>query len=584
MRPERYQQVKALFLQAVELDDGPRVQFLSDACRDDPQLRQEVESLLSHHNPMTILPGAPEALPRPRLRSQAHHPVLRVRKLGTKGQLALGAALCAILLGLFGWWQRNHVLGELHNLLGKRLNAIIEAHVHSFLHLARVERGIVESWVRNPELRSPIQHLVKIADQRADDYVDQLRTSPAQSAIRTAIQSFGGSNTEYTIWSKDQEIIAETAVDGSALGTLASPSITDEFAQVIRGKTLMFVGDTAEIFRDDNLGRNGVKDIFVAAPVYGDDDRVIAVAVFFNTEVAVLMEMVSSFGKITDTSETYAFNKEGLMLSASRFVDELKSCGILSETATGAALEVTLHDPGGDLTAGYQPTTSRSSCPLTLMARHAIAGENGENLTGYRNYLGRTVVGVWRWLPGFKCGFAMEMSRDEAYRAVKFVERQLEFSFLLLVVAAFGVLISFYWIGRLRRQIGTDHQLGQYRLGKLLGEGGMGQVYLGFHALLRRPCAIKLLKPELMNRQSLARFEREVQLASTLSHPNTIQIYDYGTTPEGIFYYVMEYLSGLDLEQLVATAGPIPWCANRVYPRTGLRFAARSASAGHGAP
>ena len=113
-----------------------------------------------------------------------------------------------------------------------------------------------------------------------------------------------------------------------------------------------------------------------------------------------------------------------------------------------------------------------------------------------------------------------------------------------------------------RARVATE--LGQYTLEEKIGEGGMGVVYRARHALLRRPTALKVLPRELAGERSIQRFEREVQLTSALSHPNTIAIYDYGRSPDGVFYYVMEYLDGITLEELVTHDGPQP-CSRVVH-------------------
>jgi serine/threonine-protein kinase len=100
-------------------------------------------------------------------------------------------------------------------------------------------------------------------------------------------------------------------------------------------------------------------------------------------------------------------------------------------------------------------------------------------------------------------------------------------------------------------------QLGQYTLEQKIGAGSMGEIFRARHAMLRRPTAIKVMT-DGASETALRRFEKEVQLTARLTHPNTISIYDYGRTPEGRFYYAMELLEGMTLEQLVVQAGPQP--------------------------
>src|SRR6185312_9106210 len=103
------------------------------------------------------------------------------------------------------------------------------------------------------------------------------------------------------------------------------------------------------------------------------------------------------------------------------------------------------------------------------------------------------------------------------------------------------------------------NQLGQYTLKRKLGEGGMGEVWLAEHRFLKRPCAVKFIRPDLAaSPATAARFAREVQAVTGLTHVNIVRVYDYGRADDGSFYLVMEYLDGPTLEELVRTAGPLP--------------------------
>ncbi len=323
--------------------------------------------------------------------------------------------------------------------------------------------------------------------------------------------------------------------------------------------------------------RSGRPPLFteVFRPRRGDRSRMQVAAPLRNTNGAVLGALAlvidpdKEFTRILSVAqpgasgETYAFDQHGLLISKSRFDDQLRKLGLLDVTNTSSALNLRLLDPGGDLLEGYKRLeTNAAGRTLTAIVEKAVQGEDGVDVEPTRDYRGVPVVGAWRWLPEHGFGVATQMDAAEAFRPLRLLQWIFVSLFLLLVLCAFGMFLFSYrdiaWRKRLSEAELKLKQLGQYMLEEKVGEGGMGVVYRARHALLRRDTAVKLLLPERTDAASIQRFEREVCLTSQLAHPNTIQIYDYGHTPEGVFYYAMEYLRGLNAHDLVGRYGPQP--------------------------
>ena len=137
-------------------------------------------------------------------------------------------------------------------------------------------------------------------------------------------------------------------------------------------------------------------------------------------------------------------------------------------------------------------------------------------------------------------------------------ERYLGMKILLLCWTAVLAVYGSHRIDVLQADAAAARTVGQYVLKEQLGAGGMGEVHLAEHQLLRRPCAVKLIRHgQHGDASAFARFEREVQTTATLTHPNTVQIFDYGHTDDGTFFYAMEYLPGTTLDALVEREGPL---------------------------
>ena len=126
-------------------------------------------------------------------------------------------------------------------------------------------------------------------------------------------------------------------------------------------------------------------------------------------------------------------------------------------------------------------------------------------------------------------------------------------------------LAPIFLMARYARTLTTAERMGSYELVSRLGQGGMGEVWRARHGMLARPAAIKLIKREALAacdrgqiQRMMLRFEREAQTIARLRSPHTVVLYDYGLSPAGTFYYVMELLDGIDLQTLVRQFGPVP--------------------------
>jgi tRNA A-37 threonylcarbamoyl transferase component Bud32 len=373
--------------------------------------------------------------------------------------------------------------------------------------------------------------------------------------------------------------IAATSVRGQfGVGAQVSEAHMDKYAELFASNSPVIITPfKPELLLDRRPPTNGANrrpnrpafarrrgDVMlmqVATPIHEHGITVGALALIINPTNE--FSKVLSVAHRGETGETFAFDQTGLLISESRFDIQLRALGLLASTNLSSALNVRLHDPGGDLTQGFKSTdTNSTDDALTHIVASAVAGEDGVDVVPSRDYRGVPVVGAWRWLPQFGIGVATEMDAGEAFWLLRASQFIFIILFLSLVLCAVVMFIfsyaSFASQQRLDEAESKLKQLGQYSLEEKIGEGSMGVVYRARHALMRRDTAVKLLLPELANATSIERFQREVHLTCQLVHPNTIQIYDYGRTPDGVFYYAMEFLNGLNLRQLVDEFGPQP--------------------------
>jgi predicted Ser/Thr protein kinase len=477
-----------------------------------------------------------------------------------KRQIWIWPIIATVLLAGLGFGTRRAIESTIKESLRSQMQALLNVETAMLENWFKTQSSIATSLANDQHVReSVLAMLAELDDKPADAGTSpelqkqlQKRLSPTMSS-HAYVGHFVADKGRRIVASSHEELIGKKV-----------PEYESFVARALEGETVVSAPFPSVAALKDETGkiRTGVPTMFVCAPVRDASFEVVAIlALRIRPERE--FTRILQLGQFARSGETYAINKDGLMVSNSRFDETLILLGILPDQPDAHSIvTVQVRDPQGDMTEGHRPAVRRSELPLTRVATAAVAGTSGIDMDGYRDYRGVVSVGAWKWLPKYDIGVISEVDIADVFRPITILKWTFGSLLALLILSSVAIFVFTVMVARLRREAQKAEieaqQLGQYTLERKLGAGGMGVVYKGHHAMLRRQTAIKMLDVDKVNDASIARFEREVQITCQLNHPNTVAIYDYGRTPQGVFYYAMEYLDGINLQTLVEKYGPQP--------------------------
>lgn len=452
----------------------------------------------------------------------------------------LTATAFALLVGVAAWIYVG-VRNALVAITVSHLQALLDTEVAALDLWVREKQLNAERWAREPRLRAAARALLR---------EEAACGGPARQQLIEALDALLGPETAPAalLVNRDGRVVA--ARRAAECGRTLMPELRRLLQEALRG--VPSFGGPLHGQLQEAGGAETRPLVWIAAPVRDDDDAA-AGTLFIGKYADDRFSAVFAAARLGESGEAYAFDLAGRMLSKSRFRAQLVDAGRIKPQAS-EILTLLLRDPESPQAA------------LTALVQAAVAArtatppsaDRGEITAAYNNYLGVRVVGAWRWLPQYGFGVAVEIAEAEAYAPLA----RLQHAFLAVLLAAGAallfLLVALARIVRLRRAVHEAQRVGNYELLEEIGRGGMARVYRARHRLLKRPTAVKIIELAVANDEMLARFDREVKLASQLMHPNTVEVFDYGRTPQGQPFYAMEYLDGLTLQQLVEAHGPLP--------------------------
>ncbi|MDQ3231549.1 MAG: serine/threonine protein kinase, partial [Pseudobdellovibrionaceae bacterium] len=568
MDSDTYARAKAIFQKAILLNKAERQILIERECNGQAGIRAEVESLLRFHEdeakaetpadytPMKIAFESTQVncLQR-RFRRLIQHRLARFA-------LLIGMLLIIVMGARMG---RDKLKRTLMNETAGHLESVLNSNFQAIDLWSSYRFGEVERWAVLLQNHPALKELLEIG-RSLDKPRDALMQAQAQEDLNRLIGPSlkAGPFTHFHIYNHRYLSVASDIRPWLGLQLTADSDLIPLLNRVLSGEKLFTprrllgsaLGNSEAMARQQYFSWFGV-------PIRDSEGHVIA-GISFGMEATQYFDQIIKVGRWGSSGETYAFNTRGVLLSESRFNKDLVAIGLL-EKGKGSGLNITLKDPGGNLSQGFRPDNRIEDWPFTKIVSKALDrlrlytdDMQGQLLEPYRDYRGVDVIGAWRWHPNLHFGIITEIDAGEALLTLRVIDFLYVTLVVLMTVATLFATVSYMALIRIRPAARMGARMGQYRLLRKIAEGGIGEIYLAKHAFLKRPTAIKILKADNSDPESLTRFEAEVRATSQLSHPNTVSIYDFGRTADRNFYYAMEFLPGISLAKLIEMEKHLP--------------------------
>lgn len=310
---------------------------------------------------------------------------------------------------LLGWFALQHSKNAISATVQNNIQTILNTTVERLREWSAYRTLLLEDFSRDPGLRAMTEELLRV---RPD--AESLLTSRALGETRRYFQLKADSFGSLGFFIIDRDGISIGSARDSNIGTtnLIASQRPELLQRVFEGDTVFIPPIESDVGPTGADSGSSTATMFFAAPIRNREGEVVA-ALAQRIDPGDDFTRVLQFGRIGESGESYAFDRQGLLLSESRFNETLRDIGLIGADQS-SMLNVQIRDPGGSLVDGHQPELALTDRPLTRMATFATRNQPGFDMVGYRDYRGVQVLGAWTWDRDLDLGIATEIDLSEA--------------------------------------------------------------------------------------------------------------------------------------------------------------------------
>lgn len=354
--------------------------------------------------------------------------------LSRRAKLSFSVVLFLLLCLCSSWYALFLIKVQCENDVRLHLEKVVEI-THSAIHRWVDHRSSDAALLADrPDMRQLIQELLGLPSTKeallGSDALQRLR-----NLVRPGVEEY-----------QDLDVVI-ISPDGITIASLHDAIVGNEIFRAAQAQQLnaLFQGEAQLVlplnYEPDKPGhRTGeVQRILITVPVYDAGGKVIA-GLGLQIDPAHDFSRIIQIARSGKSGDAYAMDQHGLLLSGIRFGDQLQELGLLGQ-GEKASLNFSLRDPGGNMLEGFRPALARHKLPHTLAAEQLMAGKNGSNVTGYRDYRGVMVVGAWAWYAHNNFGLIYEHDVVDAYASYIFFRRTVLAALLFISLLFLSLLV-----------------------------------------------------------------------------------------------------------------------------------------------